>query len=128
MIHNIIYTRPDIIAAEDDVQIIYTNSINKTLNKRYALLRSDLVIIADNNKDLEKECDWLKIDCINLKDISKLDNKYKRFYISVENDRNVLNQLFSIIKPLAELSDISIIAEDVDSPAIKLGKAIKERL
>ena len=97
------------------------------MNRRYALLRSDIVINANNDTNLQKECEWLKIPCISLSNISKLTNE-ARFYISTEDNREILNTLFSIIKPLAQERNITIISESYKSTAIKLGKAIQERI
>tara|TARA_B100000131_G_scaffold280331_1_gene286129 strand:- start:3162 stop:3551 length:390 start_codon:yes stop_codon:yes gene_type:complete len=128
MIYTTIYSSPHTVIPENNHKIIYTNTINDTMNRRYCLLRADAVILLEKNPELQKECEWLDIPCIYLHDVSKLQ-EFKRFYIfSQTKERHTLNEIFKIIKPIAEEKDIIIFSENVDSAGILIANAIKERI
>ena len=53
MITNLLYASPHTIMEDKLIDIVYTNTINQTMNRRYALLRSDIVINANNDTNLQ---------------------------------------------------------------------------
>tara|TARA_B100000131_G_scaffold237063_1_gene229112 strand:- start:242 stop:628 length:387 start_codon:yes stop_codon:yes gene_type:complete len=127
MIKNIIYASPHSEDISTDSKVIYTNSINETINRRYCILRSELVILLDKDVELQKECEWLDIPWIFLQDISKLQGN--RFYIfSKLLQRHTLNEMYSILKPLAEEKDITIFSEGSKAAGTLVATAIKERI
>jgi len=131
MITNLLYTSPHTIIEDNTIDVVYTNTLNQDINRRYAMLRSDIVLLTESNKDLEQECKWLKIPCVNLQNVSKLleeSTTITRFYIDVTDNREILNKLYTLLSPLAKERNICILSESIDSASIKLGKAIKERL
>lgn len=128
MIYNTIFSSPHNIINDTNNTIIYTNTINDTMNRRYCILRSELVILLEHDSYLEKECQWLNIPCIIVKNITKLEEISRVYIFSKTLERHTLNDVFNILKPIAEKKDITIFSEGENAAGTLVAKAIKERI
>ncbi len=122
MVDNIIYSGPnDLIPAEENTKVIYTNSYYKETNLKYCLLRSDVVILGKDSTKEKTFCDWYGIDT---QERSTFDMPVDVTKLSLVGkfSREDLNALYTRLVKIRK--DLTIYSTDLDSPASRLAKAL----
>jgi len=126
MINSILYIAPSYLVETNNlIEVIYTNSYNKDINLKYCMLRSDLVIFTENNNELEEWCTWYQIPFKVVTDVSAslLDGIYKITIIDSKNN-DILNSIFSLLRKKTKEIDLTIFANCLKNPGIKMALAL----
>ena len=127
MISSVLYTSPETSLVNKTInQIIYTNSYNKDINLQYCMLRSDLVILTEVNKKLEEWCSWYMIPFQKvLTEVpASLFNNVNRVTLIESSNRDALNSIFKLLKTIPSSQNLTVFANCVENPGIKMATAL----